>query len=387
MITAVRRRRRIGVAVTFALFVLLGLPEGILGTAWPTMRASFGEPVSSLAWLVALYTVGYLLSTVLSGHVTERIGVALTLRIGVFLTAGGLLLYAVTPTWWVAVAAAAVTGLGGGTVDAAANSYVAVVGGARAMNLLHAMFGIGATAGPLLVTASLGLDAGWRPVYVLVLGAELVMLVAIVRFRDQFRVAVEATDGPPPRAPMPRGLLAAMLALFFFYVGSEAAYGHWTFSLLTDERGVGSTTAGWAVAGYWGGLTLGRLVLAYAAARFESLRVLSVSVVAIVLGAVVFWLDPAPGLDIVALPWLGLAMAGVFPALVLVTPGWLGAANTARAVGYQLAASSVGAIVVSAVIGLVVRSSGIDAMPVVLFVVTVGSLVSFQVARMLAPTR
>lgn len=376
-----RARGRVGLVLTFGLFILLGLPEGALGTAWPSMRRAFDQPVSSLAWLGALYTVGYLLSTVVSGHVAERFGVSRTLRAGIMLTVVGLGCYAVAPGWWLALVAATAGGLGGGTVDATGNAYCAVVGGVRSMNLLHAMFGVGATAGPILVTISLDVGAGWRTVYALMLGAEMVLLVAAVRHRAAFRVPIEEEVAVAARRPMPRRLLWLMLVIFFFYVSSEAAYGQWSFSVLTDDRGVGTTLAGWVVAGYWGGLTAGRLLLGYLGARVEPLRLLQVSLVSIVIGALVFWFDPVPGLDLVALPWLGFAMAGVFPALVLVTPSWLGPGNTGRAVGYQLAASSFGVITVSALIGVVVAAQGLDAMPAVTAVLTVGTLVAFQAAR------
>lgn len=372
---------RAGLVLTFAFFVLLGVPEGALGAAWPTMRESFGQPVSSLAWLGALYTVGYLLSTVVSGHLTERIGVSRTLRSGVGMTVIGVGLYAVSPWWWLVIMASMATGLGGGTVDAAGNSYCAVVGGVRSMNLLHAMFGVGATAGPLLVTLSLDLGGGWRSVYAALAVVQLVLLGLATRYRDEFRVPFSEHAAVANRRPMPRRLLWLMLAVFFFYVSSEAAYGQWSFSVLTEDRGVDTTLAGWALAGYWGGLTLGRFLLSYLGDRVEPMRLLHVSLVSIVVAAIAFWVDPLPGLDLVALPVLGFSMAGVFPALVLVTPAWLGPGNTGRAVGYQLGASSLGVISMSGLIGVVVGQRGLDAMPFVVALLTIGTLVSFQLAR------
>ena len=152
------RRVPLTLVVAFALFVLLGLPEGVLGPAWPSIRASLDRPVSSLAWLVAAYTMGYFLSTVVAGRVQARLGVGATVAAGALAMAAGLALYASAVAFGLAVVAALVLGTGGGTVDASINAHVAVAHGPRAMNLLHGFFGIGATAGPLLMTAALATD-------------------------------------------------------------------------------------------------------------------------------------------------------------------------------------------------------------------------------------
>ncbi len=376
MTTATRTPRRTGLLLSFLVFVLLGLPEGVLGPVWPSMRASLDRPVSSLAWLVGFYTVGYLTSTVAVGRVLDRFGIAATLQAGMSAAAVGLLVYALTPYWLLAVAAAAVSGTGGGTVDATTNTYVAHTGGVRAMNLLHAFFGVGATLGPIAVTVVLDLDVTWRLIYAALVAVQLTLLALVSRRRHHFAVQLDGDDHRSGRRQMPRPLLGAMLAVFFCYVGAEVAYGAWSFSVLTDERGVSDAAAGWAVAGYWGGLTLGRVGLGVVGNRLAPPRVLGVSAASVVVGALVFWLDPLPAADLVALPWLGLAMAGIFPAMVSLTPGWLGAANTGTAVGYQLAASSLGAIAVSAVLGLAARAGGLDVVAPILAAVVSGTLLA-----------
>lgn len=367
-------------AVMFAAFVMLGLPEGVLGTAWPSIRLSFDRPEAALAQLIIGYTAGYLISSVLAGRVTERFGGSRSTRIGVSLTALGLVGYAVTPVWLLALAAAVCLGTGGGFVDVGVNTEVALRHGQRAMNMLHAAFGVGATLGPLAVTALLAFEGSWRLAYAALFIIELAVLAGLVTsHRADRRREPTAPDTTTYAAPSsrPQLTLLATLVLFAFYVGSEVSVGQWTFSILTEERDVSTTAAGIAVGSYWGGLTIGRLALGLLDRRVQPLRLMRVSVVVAVLAATWLWIGGTGSL--LALPALGLALSGMFPAAVMLSSSWLGAERLGRAVGYQLAASSAGAILASAVLGVVADRSGLGAVAGAIVVLVVG-LVAAQVA-------
>lgn len=342
----------------FAAFVMLGLPEGVLGTAWPSIRSSFDRPESALATLLIAYTGGYFVSTLGSGRLSERISTSQTTRVGVLLTAVGLLAHAVSPVWAVSVIASLALGSGAGFVDASINAEVALRYDQRTMNLLHGAFGVGATFGPLLVTTLALLDASWRFAYLLLMAIEVVILIGLApsaaapASQDADDMAVFAAP-----ARRPNLALASTLLWFAVYVGTEVSVGQWSYSILTEQRGVGTSAAGLAVAAYWGGLTVGRLALGVLGNRLSPLVLLRVSVVVAVVGAAWFWQEWAGSL--VALPILGLAFAGMFPAVVLLGSSWLGAERLERAVGYQLSASSGGAIVAAAALGLLADRQGL----------------------------
>ena len=141
--------------VLFAAFVMMGMPEGVLGTAWPSIRASFDQAVGALATLTVAYTVGYLVSTVLLGEIVERIGTDNTIRVGMVAAGVGLAGFAFSPAWLLVVGASFVLGAGIGIIDASVNADVARHHGTRTMHLLHASWGVGATLGPLLITCLL----------------------------------------------------------------------------------------------------------------------------------------------------------------------------------------------------------------------------------------
>jgi fucose permease len=223
----------------------------------------------------------------------------------------------------------------------------------------------------LLVTLAIGADVSWRWVYAALLMAELVVLVAVIARRDAFAVEVREPDDDAAARPINWRILSFMLAFFVFYVMIEASYGQWSYSILTEERAVAETAAGWAVASFWGGLTAGRLLLGAVGRNIRPEQLLSGSVLGVALGALLFWWDPVAGADLVALPLVGLAAAGVFPALVLLTPVWIGAEHTGRAVGYQLAASSAGVITISGLLGLLVSWRDLGVVAPVLFAIAV----------------
>lgn len=351
------------VVVLFAAFILLGLPEGVLGTAWPTMRAEFARPEQALATLLISFTVGYLVGTAFLGRIVDRLGPTHTVRAGVGIVAISLVCYAVAPVWVAAIAAAVALGGGAGMVDASVNAEIALHGDQRTMNLLHGFWGAGATLGPLAVTAVIGQGGSWRIVYGGLAAVQVMILIVVSTTRapgsghaaDQ----TEPTRRYAPLAERPNLVLGATLFYFAVYVGAEVSIGQWTYSVLTETRGVGETEAGLAVAAYWGGLTAGRFALAWIGDRLHPLALLRWSGAIALVAALGLVVDSA--VAFVALPVLGAMFAGMFPALVLMTSSWLKPDQVTRAVGWQLAASSAGAIVAAAILGRVAAWSGLGA--------------------------
>ena len=239
------------------------------------------------------------------------------------------------------------------------------------MHLLHASFGIGATLGPLVVAALLESDVSWRFAYGLLVLIEGSLLLALFSLRSTPvpEIQEDTLAGRKPTAARPGLALAATLLYFSLYVGVEVSVGLWSFSILTESRGYGNGEAGLALSGYWGGLTIGRLLLGAINRRLSPETLLRGTAILSIGAAGWFWQNLAG--SALALVILGFAFAGVFPSLVLLTPGWLGRDRVVRAVGYQLAASSAGAIVASFVIGRIAAGeNGLDALPATFLIMT-----------------
>ena len=347
--------------VALVAFVALGLPDGVLGTVWPTLRDDFGRSQAGFGWLIVGFSVGYTTASIASGHLTDRVGVGRSLQGSVLTSCLGLVVITIAPEWWGVVAGFALLGLGDGGIDAGLNAWVALTRGPRAMGLLHAAYGIGATLGPLLATAFVVSSDSWRGPFVVVLVLELVVLAAVTKVgadydaaetNEEVRTAADGTTGS-------NLLVRLMIVWFAFYVAAEVTVGQWSFSLLTEGRDVSDGVAGALVAAYWGGLTVGRLALGAVGHRIRPERVLSAATGMAIAATAVYWLDPG-GVGAAALPVIGASLAVMFPIVVNRTPVYLGADRSNRIVGYQLASSSIGFVIIPAAVGVLADRHGIE---------------------------
>ncbi len=350
-----RRAPLVGVALAFAAFISLGLPEGTLGTVWPDMRSDLGRNDGDLRFLLVGYVVGYLVSSIGAGAAVVRFGVRHMLAGGLLTASAGLALYSVSSHWGLSIAAALVVGLGAGPIDTAVNAW-ATVRGSHVMNFVHGFFGIGTTLGPLLVRSVLGFGANWRWVFATIAIIDLTLAIAIIARGPTIERSEIAEEDAAP-APTGRFRALAVLLLYFaIYVAIEVSAGAWGYSLLTEERGFGDNAAAFVIAGYWLALTVGRFALGLIAylpsvGSPAPRSILRISVVAIVAASAALWATESQVVSAVALPLLGLSLAGVFPALMLSTPGWVGEDLAPHAIGWALAASAIGSVGLAVFIG------------------------------------
>jgi len=237
------------------------------------------------------------------------------------------------------------------------------------MGLLHAAFGIGATIGPLLSAGLISAGASWRWPFGVLIAGQVGAFMLMWKSRAAFGQAAGNPDltAPSPEIVKPAGRMQPlMLAWFGIYVGVEVAIGQWSFTLLTDDRGISDAVAGALVASYWGGLTVGRLGLGALGHRLRPERLMTSATILATASIGVLWADPA-GIGVFGLPIIGLAFAPMFPVMVNRTPVYLGPGRSNRAVGYQLAASSLGFVTTPLLIGVLSDHHGIGVAPPVAF--------------------
>lgn len=361
-------RPSVALILSYVGFVSLGLPDTILGAAWPAIRTDLRLPLQTAGSAVMLTTVGVVISSAASGWLRSRIGTAAVLVASTVLAAIALALGAVAPSWTVLLGAAFVAGLGGGAIDASLNHLVARRHSARHMNWLHACWGVGAALTPMLVAWTLGRGHSWRRPYSILAGVELALALTFLATRRAWQAEDGATAAPSAtaQAPRPRGAMAASVALFGFYGGVEAGMGLWATSLLTMTRGASAATAGALVAVYWGALTVGRFVLGASAHRLGPMRLLRFTVRGAVAALAVLALPGTPlWLFGAALAVLGFALAPVYPLAMHDTATRFGDAG-ARLVGYQVAACSLGIAGIPWIVGVIGARTSPLAIPPVL---------------------
>lgn len=362
------------VAVAVTAFVVLGLPELGIGTAWPALREAVGRPVEDLGVVLVALLFGYQLTSLPSGRIVARLGTGWTVTAAAVVSGIGLAGYAIAPSWGFVLATTVVTGMGGGLTDTAFNAFAALNFDSRQTNLLHAGFGIGATIGPIVMTAALSTGRGWRTGYLVFAGVQLAMMALLLARKRSF------TTVEPP-APSTGRVSFWLIITFFLYTGLEVAAGQWAFTWLTEGRDLAITTAGAWVATYWGALTLGRLMFGTIGHRTPARRIVELGSAGALVGLVVLWLDPFD-LGMVGLPIVGFSLAGIFPALVTLTPGAVGVERSGDAIGFQLSAAAVGAAAIPWLAGRVVGVSSLESLGPILVVTGVALLVSQRVVPM-----
>ncbi len=401
--TEKQTRIGLGLAVlAFVAYISLGLPDGLLGVAWPSMRRDFSLPLDSLGPLFISLTAGYLASSFFAGRLMAHLQLGALLALSTFLVGVALVGYGVAPSWWVVVALGVATGLGGGGIDAALNIYVATHHGEGVMQWLHATYGVGATLGPVIMTLAISALGSWRWGYAMVGGLELVLAACFVLTVSRWSDSAEPTSGkgPEDEKQQPHHYDVRMMEtlrewrvwlsmfLFFVYMGIEVTLGSWAYTLLTESRGVSPSLAGFFMASYWGIFTVGRIVAGFYIRRIGQKSLIVGSLVLALLGAALLTLNVDGTLDLFACAIIGLAIAPVLAALLSGTAVRVGTRHTPNTIGIQIAAMGTGGAVGPSLTGIIAERLSLNAIPPFLMVLTViltaSYLFSLRIAREVA---
>ena len=393
-----RRNPRPGlilIALAFAGFVSLGLPDGLNGVAWPSIRSYFNLPVDSLGSLLVMFTFGYLLSSFISGRLLSFMSVGTLLALSCVATAVSLIGYALAAAWSMMLMLGALAGFGAGAIDAGLNTFAATQFNARMVNWLHACYGAGAAIGPLIMTGVLSAHHPWQRGYALVGAGQFGLAICFVLTRKSWRVTHPPVLEPSSSIPVTQASNLSTLklpvawlsmAVFFVYTGIEAAAGTWSYSLFTESRGLPMKSACMWVSVYWGSLSVGRLLSGIVVGFVPAARLLRLCIVIMSLGAAMICLNVAPQLSFVGLGLLGLASAPIFPSLIAATPARLGPAHTANSIGFQIAAAVLGQSLLPALVGVLAVKFGLGIVGPALLVAALLLLALYQVLTVTGDT-
>jgi fucose permease len=373
------RPRRAGLLIlllAYAGFIGLGLSNSLMGVAWPSIRGTFGQPLDALGIFLIGNTVGYMIASSFSGRLLARMSAGMMLASSCGLAAISLLAAGSAPSWPALVAFGFVAGLSGGAIDGGLNAYAAAHFSPRAMNWLHACFGIGATLGPAIMTGVIVGGLGWRVGYWIGGAVQLALALCFAWTRQIWRdptprsAAAEPVRGAALAATLRLPMTWLGITLFFAYTGVEIAAGQWIYSLLTESRGVLAALAGAWVSLYWASLTLGRILFGFAVQRVSPTMLLRWCMAGAVLSALLIWVNGAPWLAFAGIALMGLSLAPQFPLLISATPDYLGAAHAANGVGLQVAAASLGGAAIPSLLGVLAAAYSLEVLGPFLLVTT-----------------
>jgi fucose permease len=351
------------IALAYLAFVSLALPPSMLGVVWPSMRLSFGQPLSAVGLIPPVGVVAGLISTSLAPYLVKRIGVGRILAIGTFGSVAALAMSAASTTMWQFLGSVVLSGLAAGAVDTTLNVFAARTFGPRRINMMHASYGLGAAASPLIVTAVIVSGLSWRWAFVIVLGLQLLVAVTFTVTWKRWDVPFPqraATTSVTQRVWSTDSVLGMLLAAV--QNGIEAAVAIWAFTYLTG-LGVSIALAGGLASGYWLTLVVGRIGFGSLAERIGAWKVMAVAVSLLLTAALLANLElPLPAM--VAVLLFGIGAAPMYPLLVLTTAERTSSVVADRVIGFQAAASSIGNAITPGLIGLMIatqlRSFGIS---------------------------
>jgi fucose permease len=354
-------------------FIIVGLPDGMLGTAWPAMRHSFGVPVGDLGLILLVNTIGSIVVAAFVGRLIQRLGVSVLLAVAGSCAALGGIGYAAAPALWLILAIGPLLGAAAGMMDGGLNTAIGLTGRPRLLNLLHGFYGIGTAVGPLVVTAAI-LAGSWRPAYLFLVALDLAAAVlwALHHRRIPAPGALpapgSARTGPEPDVADPAAtwsrrrvvsVLTLGLIVFFVYTGLEVSAGQWETSYLRGHLYLSASSAGLAAFGYWGALTAVRIGLALPARPIPPRQVIRWGIVISVGAAALIWWQPGTAVVVAGFVILGAALAGIFPALIATTPRRIGDRRAQHAIAWQVGAAAAGGSGISALLGLLIDTTSL----------------------------
>ena len=370
------------IVIIYLAFISLGLPDGLLGAAWPSVYPELGVPVSYAGAVSMTVALGTIVSSLLSDRLTWRFGAGKVTAFSVAMTACALFAFSISREYWMLILWAIPYGLGAGGVDASLNNYVALHYSSRHMSWLHCMWGVGASVGPYIMGWVLSGGAHWSGGYRIV-GVLQVILTAVLflslgLWKDR-RAEAETAQPVPLKEIISIPGAKEILVTFFCYCGLEQTACLWASSYLTLSRGVERSTAAFFASLFFLGMTIGRGVNGFLTVKFDDKTLIRMGAAVIGLGIGAMLL---PGkVALAGLLLVGLGCAPVYPCIIHSTPANFGPQRSQALIGVQMASAYVGTLLMPPIFGLIANHIGAWTMP--LYLLAILALMAAMHERML----
>lgn len=390
--------------IIYLSFVSLGLPDAVLGAAWPIIHEEFGVPISFSGSIYMLISCCTILSSLKSESLRLRFGTGKITAFSVLLTAVAIFGFSISPSLSVMLFFAIPYGLGAGSVDAALNHYVAVHYSGRSMNWLHCMWGIGAALGPYILGFVLQRGESWRSGYLVLSMIQATLTIILFLSLGLWGKEEKKEKTEEKKTPMSfRQILSITgakecLVSFFLYCAIEQTLGLWSGSFMVYSLKIEAKLAASFVALFYFGITFGRFLAGILAAKWQDEALILGGCGILFLGLVLLFCSMVPSqevklfgmelrqiLVICALLLSGLGCAPIYPAIIHSTPRNFGAENTSALIGKQMAAAYIGSMSFPPFFGVLAKIFGTGLFPFFSAVLFFGML--FMYRNLLYKTR
>ena len=355
-------------AIIYISFISLGLPDALLGGAWPTMQLEFGVPVSYAGIISMIICFGTIASSLMSDRMTKRFGTGKVTAVSVALTAAALFGFSVSNSFLMLCLIAIPYGLGAGGVDASINNYAAVHYASRHMSWLHCMWGIGASTGPYILAAAMtdgGWNLGYRWVSVLQVILTAVLFLTLPLWKEE--KTPEKAAGKPKALSIREifaipGAREVMLA-FFCYCALESTAGLWASSFLVMEFGISEETAAGLATLFYTGITVGRGISGFVTYKMNDKNMIRLGQAIIAVGVAAMLLPFGEKTAMAGIVLVGLGCAPVYPCVIHSTPAHFGADKSQAIIGVQMACAYIGSCFMPPVFGIIANRISAGLLP------------------------
>lgn len=354
-------------AVIYLAFISLGLPDSLLGSAWPTIRVDFGVPISYMGIVSMIIAGGTIISGLMSERLTKKFGTKAVTIVSVFLTAIALFGFSTATQFYHLCLWGIPYGLGAGAIDAALNNYVALHYKAKHMSWLHCFWGVGTIISPYVMSYALTHTVwtdGYRTVSYIQLAIALIMVLTIPLWRINKTKSAEAESAPVLglRGSLKIKGVPTLLLGFLAYCGAESTTMLWASSYLEGTRGASKEEAAALGSLFFIGITAGRFLSGFITDKLDDNKMIRIGTVIALLGVICIAV-PVKEITIAGFVIIGLGCAPVYPCIIHSTPENFGAENSQGIIGIQMASAYVGSTFMPPIFGLIANHISIYLMP------------------------
>lgn len=373
--------------IIYIAFISLGLPDAILGSAWPLMHTDLNVPISYAGIATMIVSGGTIISSFFSEKMIRKFGTGKVTTISVLLTATGLLGIYFAPSFiWICLLGIPL-GIGAGAVDAALNNFVALHYEAKHMNWLHCFWGIGATSGPFIMSLFLLNQNGWRIGYATIGIIQAILVICLFislplwrQFETTQKVEEEDDNGIKIKSLLKIPGAKPTLIAFFCYCAVELTTGLWASSYLVVNDGLAVELAAKWASFYYLGITVGRFIAGFLTMKLTNTQMIRIGQTICIIGAILLVLPITSVFKLIGLIFIGLGCAPIYPAMLHETPNRFGKELSQRLMGIQMATAYVGSTLISPLFGALSKVLGLQMLPYFLLIFLIIMLVSSEKA-------
>lgn len=373
-------------AVIYLSFISLGLPDSLLGSAWPTMYSELKVPISFAVIISMIISIGTIISSLQSDRLTRKLGTGKVTAISVAITAISLFGFSISNSFLSLCIWAIPYGLGAGSVDASLNNYVALNYKSRHMSWLHCMWGVGATLGPYIMGYALNQGMAWNSGYRIIAILQIILTAVLIfslpLWKKHSNTISDNGDNITSKPLSFKEIIKIpgakeVMLCFFCYCALEQTTGLWASSYLTLYKGISADTAASFAGMFFIGITIGRALSGFITMKLNDMQMIKMGQLIIGLGIITLLLPLGKFVSLIGLILIGLGCAPIYPCIIHSTPSHFGADKSQAIIGVQMASAYVGTCIMPPIFGLIANHITVSLFPIYLLIILIFMIVMY----------